>query len=249
VEFETPTENQSVEDLKERYGISKQTLYLRKKSAHITGVRVKGMTFFTPEEVWCFDQVATLCERGMTLKEIEKLVAEWKGNVGEGDLLTPSKEAPFEVGGAMPKAPNHARAVAESASGLSVIAEREEQAKQLARAFTSAVSEALQDTRGFISDPLRQHRLLAEASREEWVLTNQQLGEVCGVSPDTITGWRPSTLRCGFVLTAIANGHWEVKKATHDEVVKHAEASRKGQQMMNKRQQALAEKRAQGDAT
>lgn len=238
--FETPTENQSVEDLKRRYGISKQTLYARKNAARISGIHLKGRTYFTPEEVWCFDQVATFVERGMTLPQIEKLVADWKGKEQvEPDLRAGAPEPDIQVlttpafdatSAGVPPAPNHTTDTAETAAGLSVIAEREEQAKQLARAFTTAVGQALQDTREVISDPLRQHRLLAEAAKEEWVLTNLQLAELCGVSPSTTTGWRPSTIRCGFVLTSIATGLWEVKKASREVLIAYAEASKHDKQ-------------------
>ena len=254
--FETPTENLTVEDLKRRYGISKQTLYARKNAAHITGLHIKGRTFFTPEEVWSFDQVATFVERGMTLPQIEKLVAEWKGTEPvEPDLRAGAPEPdlqvlttpPFDATSVgVPKATDHATEASNTATGLSVIAEREEQARQLARAFTTAVGQALQETREVIGDPLRQHRLLAEAAREEWTLTGQQLAEVCGVSNNTITGWRPSIIRCGFVLTAIATGMWEVRKATREEVVEHAEA-RKPHKIMNNHQRALAEQRTLDD--
>lgn len=229
--FETPTENQSVEDLKARYGISKQTLYGRKNAARISGIRIKGKTYFTPEEVWCFDQVASFVERGMTLPQIEKLVADWKSKEQVEPDLQVLTTPPFDATSVgVPPAPNHITDTAETAAGLSVIAEREEQAKQLARAFTTAVGQALQDTREVISDPLRQHRLLAEAAREEWVLTSQQLAELCGVSSGTTSGWRPSTIRCGFVLTSIATGLWEVKKASREVLVAHAEASKHNKQ-------------------
>ena len=165
--FETPTENLSVEDLKRRYDISKQTLYSRKNSARITGIHIKGKTYFTPGEVWCFDQVAEFVERGMTLPQIEKLVAEWKGEEQEEpDLLVRGVEPPFDVVAGVPPAPNHAEDTATTATGLAVIAEREEHARQLARAFTTAVGQALQDTREVVGDPLRVHRLLSPHAKD-----------------------------------------------------------------------------------
>jgi len=237
VPFETPTENLSVEDLKRRYGISKQTLYSRKNSARITGIHIKGKTYFTPEEVWCLDQVAGFVERGMTLPQIEKLVAEWKGEeqeepdlqagAPEPDLQVLTTPPPFGATSAgIPKAPDHATDTAETANGLAVIAEREEHARQLARAFTTAVGQALQDTRQVVGDPLRVHRLLSEAAREEWVLTGTQLAECCGLDSSTITGWRPSIIRCGFVLTCIGTALWEVRKATTEEVVAYSEGTK-----------------------
>ena len=163
----------------------------------------------------------------MTLPQIEKLVAEWKGEEQEEpDLLVRGVEPPFDVVAGVPPAPNHAEDTATTATGLAVIAEREEHARQLARAFTTAVGQALQDTREVVGDPLRVHRLLSEAAREEWVLTGTQLAECCGMDSTTITGWRPSTIRCGFVLTCIGTGLWEVRKATTEEVVEHSEGKK-----------------------
>jgi hypothetical protein len=226
VAFDPPTENLSVEDLKRRYDISKQTLYARKNASRITGIHIKGKTYFSPDEVWCFDQVATFVERGMTLPQIEKLVAEWKSEEPQADIFAKGKAPTFEVGGGVPPAPDHAADTTATATGLSVIAEREDQARQLARAFTTAVGQALQDTQQIVTDPLRIHRLLSEAAREEWVLTGVQLGEICGLDSGSIPGWRPSTIRCGFLLTCIGTGLWKVRKATEDEIVEASRAKK-----------------------
>ena len=226
--FATPTQDLSVEDLKTRYGISKQTLYSRKNAAQVVGKHLKGRTFFTPEEVWCLDQVAAFVERGLTLTQIEKQVREWKVEQAEPDL-TPSQPEPdlqvlhnrqqnsYTVG--VPQAPNSEAETAAKATALAKFGEREEQAQQLARAFTTAVGQALQDTQQVVADPLRTHRLLAEAAKEEWVLSAAQLAEVCGVERATITSWRPSTVRCGFLLNAVSEGLWEVRKATREELL------------------------------
>lgn len=226
--FETPTRDLSVEDLKARYGISKQTLYARKNAAQVVGKHLKGRTFFTPEEVWCLDQVAAFVERGLTLSQIEKQVREWKVEQGEPDLrpgqpepdLQPLHSPPqdaYTVG--VPQAPDSEAETAAKAMALAKFAEREEQAHQLARAFTTAVGQALQDTQQVVADPLRTHRLLAEAAREEWVLSATQLAEVCGVERATISSWRPHKVRCGFLLTAVGEGLWEVRKATREELL------------------------------
>ncbi len=229
--FETPTRDLTVEDLKARYGVSKQTLYSRKNAAQVVGKHVKGKTFFTPEEVWSLDQVAAFVERGLTLTQVEKLVREWKEKQEDPDLkpgrpepdLQPLHNPPqnaYTVG--VPPAPDSAAEATATATTLAKFAEREEQAQQLARAFTTAVGQALQDTQQVVADPLRTHRLLAEAAREEWVLSAAQLAEVCGVKPATVTHWRPSTVKCGFVLTALTDGLWEVKKPTREELLADA---------------------------
>ena len=242
--FDPPTTDLTVEDLKRRYGISKQTLYARKNASQITGKHIRGKTYFTPEEVWCFDQVATFVERGMTLPQIEKLVHEWKAGKPEADvtagieqditagqaepdlqvLTTPPFDA-MSVG--VPPAPDSDTEATERNNALAKFAEREEQAHQLARAFTTAVGQALQDTQHVVADPLRTHRLLAEAAREEWVLTNAQLAEICGLSGSTISGLRPSAVRCGFVLTAIGINLWDVRKASRDELMAEQESKKR----------------------
>lgn len=226
--FETPTGDLGVEDLKLRYDCSKQTLYNRLKAAALTGKRVKGRTLFTPEEVWCLDQVATFVERGVSLNEVSRLVEEWKQKQAPGypdPDLRPGVEPPFEVVGApaagVPPAPGSGSEVAASATALAVFAEREEQAKQLAKAFVMAAGEVLQDTKEVVSDPLRTHRLLAEAAKEEYWLTGSQLAEVCGVASSTVTNWRPHTVRCGFWLEANGTGLWEVRRATREELLAH----------------------------
>jgi DNA-binding transcriptional regulator YiaG len=234
VPFATPTGDLGVEDLKLRYDCSKQTLYNRINAAALVGKRVKGKTFFTPEEVWCLDQVATFVERGVSLNEVSRLVEEWKQKQApEPDLqpgypepdLRPSQEPDLRVvnatGHGVPPGPDNSEEVAASATALAVFAEREEQAKQLARAFTTAVGQALQDTKEVVSDPLRTHRLLAEAAKEEYWLSGSQLAEVCGVSSATVTNWRPHTVRCGFWLEANGTGLWEVRRATREEVLAH----------------------------
>ena len=230
--FTTPTGDLGVEDLKLRYDCSKQTLYSRLKAAALTGKKVKGRTFFTPEEVWCLDQVATFVERGVSLNEVSRLVEDWKKKQRpEPDLqpgypepdLRPGPEPELRVvddgGHGVPPAPEGGNEVAASATALAVFAEREEQAKQLARAFTTAVGQALQETKEVVSDPLRTHRLLAEAAKEEYWLSGSQLAEVCGVSGATVTSWRPHTVRNGFWLEANGTGLWEVRRATRDEVL------------------------------
>jgi hypothetical protein len=178
--------------------------------------------------VWCLDQVAAFVERGLTLAQIEKQVREWKVEQGEPDLkpgqpqpdLQPLHNPPhnsYTVG--VPQAPDSEAETAAKATALAKFGEREEQAQQLARAFTTAVGQALQDTQQVVADPLRTHRLLAEAAKEEWVLSAAQLAEVCGVERATITSWRPSTVRCGFLLNAVSEGLWEVRKATREELL------------------------------
>ena len=235
--FETPTGDLSVEDLKARYGISKQTLYVRKNAARITGKHIRGKTYFGPEDVWCLDQVATFIERGMTMPQIEKLVGEWEAGKAGKDigvsgqpepdiqvLTTPPFDA-MSVG--VPPAPDADAESTERNNALAKFAEREEQAHALARAFTTAVGQALQDTQQVVADPLRTHRLLAEAAKEEWVLTNAQLGDICGVSPVTISGMKPSALRCGYVLTSIGMSMWEVRKASREELIADQEGRRR----------------------
>lgn len=231
VAFETPTRDLTVEELKARYGISKQTLYSRKNAAQVVGKHVKGKTFFTPAEVWCLDQVAAFVERGLTLTQIEKQVREWKAKQAEPDLQPGYPEPDLKVVEApqveptsvgVPEAPDREADATTSATALAVFAEREEQAKQLAKAFVMAAGEVLTDTREVVADPLRTHRLLAEAAREEWVLSAAQLAEVCGVKPATVTHWRPSTVKCGFVLTALTDGLWEVTKPTREELLADA---------------------------
>lgn len=235
--FETPAGDLTVEDLKARYGISKQTLYARKSAARITGKHIRGRTYFVPEEVWCFDQVATFIERGMTLPQIEKLVDEWKAGKPEPDT-TPARHPepdlqvlaspPFDaMSVGVPPAPNSETESTERNNALAKFAEREEQAHQLARAFTTAVGQALKDTQEVVADPLRTHRLLAEAAREEWVLTNGQLAEICGLNPATISGLRPSAVRCGYVLTSIGTSLWEVRKATREELIADQESKKR----------------------
>jgi hypothetical protein len=234
VTFETPTADLSVEDLKQRYGVSKQTLYNRINAAAVVGKRVKGKTFFTPQEVWSLDQVASFVERGVTLTEVTRLVQEYKQKQeAEPDLQASQPEPdlrvvdapPFEAQGVtMPAAPSREYDADASGTALAVFAEREEQARVLAGALTLAVGKALQDTKEVVSDPLRTHRLLAEAAREEWVLTGTQLAEVCGVGGPTVTSWRPHTVRCGFWLEAATQGLWTVRKATHEELLEHAAA-------------------------
>ena len=230
--FATPTRDLSVEDLKARYGISKQTLYGRKNAAQVVGKHIKGRTFFTPEEVWCLDQVAAFVERGLTLTQIEKQVREWKVEQGEPDLraghtepdLKPLNNPPqnaYTVG--VPQAPDSQAETAANAAALAKFDEREEQAYALVRALSS-VGQALQDTQQVVADPLRTHRLLAEAAKEEWVLSATQLAEVCGVGRATITGWRPATVKCGFLLSAVSDGLWEVRKATREELLSNQKA-------------------------
>jgi len=225
VAFQTPTRDLSVEDLKARYDVSKQTLYARKNAAQVVGKHVKGRTFFTPEEVWSLDQVALFVEQGKTLAQVEKEVREWKSKHTE-PAPTPTEPEPqpqtYTVTG--PAAPDSQVEAATNATALAKFAEREEQAHQLARAFTSAVGQALQDTQQVVGDPLHTHRLLAEAAREEWVLSAAQLAEVCGVGRATTTGWRPSTVKCGFLLTAVSDGLWEVRKATREELLSNQKA-------------------------
>ena len=222
--FETPSRDLSIEDLKARYGVSKQTLYARKNAAQVVGKHIKGRTFFTPEEVWCLDQVAAFVERGLTLTQIEKQVREWKIEQPEPDLqvLHNPQQNTYSVTG--PVAPDSNAETAAKATALAKFAEREEQAHQLARAFTSAVGQALQDTQQVVADPLRTHRILAEAAREEWVLTATQLGEVCAVGRATVTNWRPQKVRCGFLLTAVSEGLWEIRKATREELLEDQKA-------------------------
>lgn len=235
--FETPTGDLSVEDLKARYGISKQTLYVRKNAARITGKRIRGKTYFTPEDIWCLDQVATFIERGMTMPQIEKLVGEWEAGKAGKDIgvsgqpepdLQVLASPPFDaMSVGVPPAPDADAEGTERNNALAKFAEREEQAHQLARAFTTAVGQALQDTQQVVADPLRTHRLLAEAAREEWVLTNAQLGDICGVSHVTISGMKPSALRCGYVLTSIGMSMWEVRKASREELIADQEGRRR----------------------
>jgi hypothetical protein len=234
VPFETPSGNLSVEELKLRYGISKQTLYSRKNAGKISGIHIKGRTYFTPEEVWCFDKVAELVEKGLTLPQIETLVREWRDEKSPNspadawpgdtdiDLKVVTPPPTPEPTDELVEQANTASNTEAFSSGISKYEEREDQARQLARAFTTAVGQALQETREVVGDPLRIHRILDEAAKNDWVLSGTQLGEIFGLSTASITKWRPYAVRNGFVITAIAAGLWEVKKASREVLLEHA---------------------------
>ena len=232
MDFEAPTADQSVEDLKRRYGISKQTLYNRLNAASLRGKRVRGKTFFEPQDVWTLDCVYNLAEQGVSLTDVMLQVEAHKQKQAAPDLqpdyVVPSAPAvsapPVNAHStALPVVPSRGVENSVRATALAVLEEKEEETRQLARVFFSAVEELRQEKREGGGDPLTVHRLLAEAAREEWVLTGTQLAEVCGVNGSTVTSWRPHTVRCGFWLEAATQGLWTVRKATRDELVKHVE--------------------------
>ena len=233
VDFEAPTADLSVEDLKRRYGISKQTLYNRLNAASLRGKRVRGKTFFEPQDVWTLDAVANLAAQGVSLTDVMMQVEAHKQKNADPDLHPSKPEPDIRVvsappvnaySTALPVVPDREVESAVRATALAVLEEREEETRQLARVFVTAVEDYKKEPREDVADPLKTHRLLAEAAREEWVLTGTQLAEVCGVNGSTVTGWRPYTVRCGFWLEAATQGLWTVRKATRDELLQHVEA-------------------------
>jgi DNA-binding transcriptional regulator YiaG len=218
MEHLSPEAELSVEELCNRYEISKQSLYDRLRVIGIKGYKKKGMgvaVFFSPEMIFQLDVVDRRILAGTTLRQIKKATDEFRnggGALDEGEQATEQKVV--DVGSTYSLMEETDKKIAETTDALVSFEARERQAAALAAAFTTAVGNALKETATVTAEPLMVHRRLSEVAREEYFLTTKQLAEILGITSGTLKKWGTNTIRNGFVLKRVGDAYWVVVKAT-----------------------------------
>ena len=222
MEHLSPEADLSVEDLCNRYEISKQSLYDRLRTIGIKGFKKKGMgvaVFYSPEMVFQLDVVDRRILAGTTLRQLKKATDEYRNS---GSALMDEMEAPeqkvVDIGSTYSLIEETDKKITETTDALVSFETRERQAQALASAFTTAVGTALKDTQAVVGDPLLVHRRLSEAAKEDYFLTTKQLAEILGITSGTLKKWGSNTIRNGFVLKRIADAYWVVVKATLEQL-------------------------------
>jgi DNA-binding transcriptional regulator YiaG len=224
VEHLSPETDLSVEDLCNRYEISKQSLYDRLRTIGIKGFKKKGMgvaVFFSPEMVFQLDVVDRRILAGTTLRQLKKATDEFR-NGGSGlveeEEQEERKNKVVDIGSTYSLIEETDKKITETTDALVSFETRERQAQALASAFTTAVGTALKDTQAVVGDPLLVHRRLSEAAKEDYFLTTKQLAEILGITSGTLKKWGSNTIRNGFVLKRITDAYWVVIKATLEQL-------------------------------
>ena len=224
MEHLSPEADLSVEDLCNRYEISKQSLYDRLRTIGLKGFKKKGMgvaVFFSPEMVFQLDVVDRRILAGTTLRQLKKATDEFKNG---GNALMDEEEQEVRKNRVVDIESSYSlieetdKKITETTDALVSFETRERQAQALASAFTTAVGTALKDTQAVVGDPLLVHRRLLEASKEEYFLTTKQLAEILGITSGTLKKWGSNTIRNGFVFKRITDAYWVVVKATLEQL-------------------------------
>lgn len=207
----TPPEGDlTVNELCERYEVSRTIVYQRVEAAQAKSYRKGPKVFFQPSEVWKLDQLEQQLRTGTSLREIAKEVKAWAEATPFND--EPTGRGVFEM--------NHPplRAVEPNNDVTTLGRKRQEENVQLVAAFTTAVGQALKDTRETVADPLTAQRQLLEAAEKEYLLTTRQLAQVCGVARSTLNKRGKRTVLFGFLLERVTELSWKVRRASEHEV-------------------------------
>lgn len=207
---ELPEGDLTVNELCERYEVSRTVVYQRVEAAQAKSYRKGVKVFFKPAEVWKLDQVEQRVRSGTSLREVAKDVKEWESSKPQ----TYEAQASDVVGFSNPPI----RAVEPNSNVTSLSKKRQEENVQLVAAFTTAVGQALKDTRETVADPLTAQRQLLEAAEKDYLLTTRQLAQVCGVARSTLNKRGKRTVLYGFLLERVTELSWKVRRATEHEV-------------------------------
>ena len=210
-ETRTPPEGDlTVNELCERYEVSRTIVYQRVEAAQAKSYRKGPKVFFKPSEVWKLDQLEQRLRSGTSLRELAKEVKEWES----GKPQTYEAVASEVVGFTNPPV----RGVEPNNNVTSLSKKRQEENVQLVAAFTTAVGQALKDTRETVADPLTAQRQLLEAAEKDYLLTTRQLAQVCGVARSTLNKRGKRTVLYGFLLERVTELSWKVRRASDHEV-------------------------------
>lgn len=210
-ETRTPPEGDlTVNELCERYEVSRTIVYQRVEAAQAKSYRKGPKVFFQPSEVWKLDQLEQRLRSGTSLRELAKEVKEWAEATPFND--EPAARAVVDI--------NHPplREVEPNNNVTSLSRKRQEENVQLVAAFTTAVGQALKDTRETVADPLTAQRQLLEAAEKDYLLTTRQLAQVCGVARSTLNKRGKRTVLYGFLLERVTELSWKVRRASDHEV-------------------------------
>ncbi|EHA64068.1 MerR family transcriptional regulator [Synechococcus sp. WH 8016] len=170
----------TITDLAQRYGISRQQLYVRLGATDVKPMKRGNRSFFAPEQVEELDRVDALLKEGFSLNDIGGQTSDVR-QMTVDIQATPITNSPEVCG----------------ANGFELLAD----------AIASAVNQVSAVP---THNPLRNHELLSKAADEQWTLSSKQVAECCGVSSSTTNGWKSSVVRCGHRLERSGTGLWRI---------------------------------------
>ena len=174
----------TIPDLAQRYGISRQQLYVRLGATDVKPMKRGTRSFFVPEQVVELDRVDALLKEGFSLNDIG-------GQTSDVRQMTVDIQATPVI-----KSPE-----VSAANGFELLAD----------AIASAVNQVSAVP---TDNPLRNHEHLSKAADEQWTLSSKQVADCCGVSSSTTHGWNASVVRCGHRLERSGVGLWRVYRSS-----------------------------------
>jgi len=208
-----PTTPVDGETLIARYGLSRAAFHHRKSSMPgIEGIRKGKRVYFRPSEVYLLDATHWYLKTGYTMAEIREAVDGFDvstTNIGD-------EEAPIDIQtdanrGIIPTATT----ATESTLAVSPAA------AQLSRDLGLLIVKAVEAVTPKQYDPLRNHRLLTEASDNRYLLTNKMVAECAGVSISTVRRWEEKHHMHGFEFERIGGRlKWRVRRMSEEEIAR-----------------------------
>jgi hypothetical protein len=190
------------EFLIQRYGLSKAAFYARKNYLPVVkGTRSGKKVHFSPEEVFLFDACDHYLRLGFSLQEIRE------AQEGLGDDL---EQAPGEQVEVKPLGKTDTET-----STLAVSPQAAQLSKDLGNLILQAVQAVAPKPE---RDPLRTLRLLEEAAKQQYVLTNKMLADTLEFKPDSVRSFKAIEHRHGYELRKLGPGKWRVRRLSEEEL-------------------------------
>ena len=176
----------TIPDLAQRYGISRQQLYVRLGATDVKPMKRGNRSFFAPEQVEELDRVDALLKEGFSLNDIGGQTSDVR-QMTVDIQATPVNKSP-EVS---------------AANGFELLAD----------AIASAVNQVSAVP---TDSPLRAQELLSKAADEQWLLSSKQIAECCGVASSTTHSWNSSVQKYGHRLERVGVGLWRIFRSEVD---------------------------------
>lgn len=222
-----PTTPVDGETLIARYGLSRAAFHHRKSCLPgIEGIRKGKRVYFPPSEVYLLDATHWYLKTGYTMAEIREAVEGFDAssvNIGE-------EEEPIDIQTADTSASreNSIQTTPESSLAVSPAA------AQLSRDLGLLIVKAVEAVTPKQYDPLRNHRLLTEASENRYLLTNKMVAECAGVSISTVRRWEAKHHLHGFEFERIGGRlKWRVRRMTEEEIAREEGIANEGSAWVN----------------
>ena len=222
----TPLNDLTNDDLLERYGITKPTLFKRRDALvdnkWITPQRVGPRIYYSPRDVHLLDQCSWWVSKGYSVPEVvahmknqEKAYKNGEGRYQEGwdgaeNAFTSADDAGVvDIEAETSTSELIYQGVQESTG----VVPSKETLLKIRQAVRDGVLDAMP------KDNLSVYDFLEKAANKGYVLTSKVLADGLGVKSSTVNSWPDESNRLGYRLTRIAKGNYRVRPLTDEEII------------------------------